>query len=60
MGEEEIGIFIASANGRLVDDNQRTKAACWAYFAGEDGLAGTILMRSDGEFRLTGVGVGCL
>jgi hypothetical protein len=34
---------------RLVDDEQRTKAACWAFFAGEEGPAITILMRSDGE-----------
>lgn len=40
---------------RLVDDNQRTKAACWAFFAGEEGPAVTILMRSDDEkHRLMG------
>lgn len=31
-----------------MDDEQRTKAACWAFFAGEEGPAITILMRSDG------------
>ncbi|BEI89570.1 uncharacterized protein CcaverHIS019_0209320 [Cutaneotrichosporon cavernicola] len=40
---------------RLVDDEQRTKAACWAFFAGEEGPAITILMRSDDErHRLMG------
>lgn len=31
---------------RLVDDDQRTKAACWAYFAGEEEPAVNILMNS--------------
>lgn len=39
-------------NESLVDDNQRTKAACWAFFAGEEGPAVTILMRSEGELRM--------
>ncbi|GMK59926.1 hypothetical protein CspeluHIS016_0901430 [Cutaneotrichosporon spelunceum] len=40
---------------RLVDDKQRTKAACWAFFAGEEGPAVTILMRSEDErHRLMG------
>lgn len=38
---------------RLVSDEQRTKAACWAFFAGEEEPAITILMRShDDKHRL--------
>lgn len=34
---------------RLVEDDQRTKAACWAYFAEDVELAIKILLTSAGE-----------
>ncbi|TXT16066.1 hypothetical protein VHUM_00569 [Vanrija humicola] len=53
-GENHAYETMAEVN-RLVDDDQRTKAACWAFFAGEEGPAVTILMRSDDErHRLMG------
>ncbi|RXK40773.1 hypothetical protein M231_02025 [Tremella mesenterica] len=40
---------------RLVEDSQRTKAACWAYFAGEESKAMSILLNSPNEkHRLMG------
>ena len=32
---------------RLIEDGQRTKAACWAFFSGEEEPAISILMNSD-------------
>jgi hypothetical protein len=54
IGEFESGSrgqdgFHADARS-LVDDNQRTKAACWAFFAGEEEPAVKILMRSVGKW----------
>ena len=37
---------------RLVEDEQRTKAACWAYFAGEEGPAISILLNSPSKSHL--------
>jgi len=33
----------------LIEDGQRTKAACWAYFSGDEEPAISILMNSDSE-----------
>lgn len=34
----------------LIEDGQRTKAACWAYFSGDEEPAISILMNSDSRF----------
>lgn len=37
---------------RLIGDEQRTKAAAWAYFAGDEEQAVRILMSSDSAYIL--------
>lgn len=34
---------------RLIKDDQRTKAAAWAYFASEEESAARLLLESPGE-----------
>lgn len=41
-------LLVAADLSRLIEDDQRTKAACWAYFAGDEGQAIKILLNSDG------------
>ena len=40
-------------HGRLVAEEERTKAACWSYFSGEEEQAVRILMGSRSELPNT-------
>jgi hypothetical protein len=39
-------------SNRLIGDEQRSKAAAWAYFSGEEEHAVKILMSSESEWKI--------